>query len=217
MFSDFDYQLDRIGNRVACRELGGARVTWTYDASGQLTREHRSGAVAYDLEMSYDSVGNPIGLSADGMLTTRTYDAASQLLLSEDNAGRTTYSYDSAGNQNSVQRPNNERETRVWDAENRLTRTELPSGTVVTESYGYNGLRYCRQTATETTYFLWDDDRYLMELDAIGDAKVTYSSLLVPYGAQVSQTRHSGVFAQLTTSITTRWVAPGLSPMHPAR
>ena len=51
-----DYEA--AGNRTGVLESGGDRVTWTYDASDQLTREQRSGPSAYDTTYTYDPLGN---------------------------------------------------------------------------------------------------------------------------------------------------------------
>lgn len=44
----FTYTYDDAGNRVHVDELGGIRVSYSYDAAGQLTRERRNGANADD-------------------------------------------------------------------------------------------------------------------------------------------------------------------------
>jgi YD repeat-containing protein len=43
VISQFDYRYDNTANRIGVTEASGDRVTWTYDATYQLTRERRSG------------------------------------------------------------------------------------------------------------------------------------------------------------------------------
>ena len=52
------YEHDWAGNPIGMLESSGDRVTWTYDAAGQLTREQRSGASGYDATCTYDMAGN---------------------------------------------------------------------------------------------------------------------------------------------------------------
>src|SRR5206468_2479193 len=76
--SSFDYRYDPVGNRNRIIESSGIRVTWSYDADYQLTRERRSGANAYDITYTYDPAGNRRTKLQDAVTTTYTYDAASQ-------------------------------------------------------------------------------------------------------------------------------------------
>jgi YD repeat-containing protein len=58
----FDYHLDAVGNRQRVAEATGDRTTWTYDAAYRLTREQRTGAVAFTLTHTYDPAGNRVCL-----------------------------------------------------------------------------------------------------------------------------------------------------------
>ena len=46
--SAFNYKYDNVTNRTGVVEATGDRVTWTYDATYQLTHEKRSGVHSYD-------------------------------------------------------------------------------------------------------------------------------------------------------------------------
>ena len=92
--SRFDYQYDGVGNRLSVAEDGGDRVTWTYDRSYQLRREHRSGVSGYDVTHAYDAVGNRLLQVEGAARTTFAYDAANQITSKVDFAGITTYSHD---------------------------------------------------------------------------------------------------------------------------
>jgi len=56
--SRFNYSYDAAGNKVQVLEHSGDVVTWSYDATYQLTREHRSGIHGYDTAYTYDAAGN---------------------------------------------------------------------------------------------------------------------------------------------------------------
>ena len=59
-----------MGNRTSCLETGTSRVTWSYDATYQLTGEHRTGTVAYRDTYTYDPAGNRTLKIHDGVRTT---------------------------------------------------------------------------------------------------------------------------------------------------
>jgi len=58
----------------------------------------------------------------DGALTTSTFDAANQTMISHDASGVTTFTFDADGNQQIVQKPTGSLTTNVWDYENQRTR-----------------------------------------------------------------------------------------------
>jgi len=66
-----------------------------------------------------DAARRRVRLDEKGESTTWIYDAADNRLLWEDKAGKTTYLYDQAGNQVSKIIPAANRETRLWDYEQR--------------------------------------------------------------------------------------------------
>ena len=86
-------RFDNAGNRTAVQEANGDRVTWSYDEAYQLTREQRSGANAYDVTYSYDSVGNRLAQVEGSARTTYSYDIANELMTAVTGAYRNTYSY----------------------------------------------------------------------------------------------------------------------------
>ena len=89
-------------------ESAGDRVTWTYDAANQLSSEHRTGVA--------------------GFRHTFAYDPANRLRRSDAVAGRTTYTYDAAGNQRTVEDPTGDVVTNTWSYENQNTLVEQPAG-----------------------------------------------------------------------------------------
>jgi uncharacterized protein RhaS with RHS repeats len=121
---------------------------WSYDATYQLTGEHRTGSSPYLDTYTYDPTGNRLLKIHDGARTTSVYDAANQLTYSQDASGRTTRhcrfvrrldpsgqntpqsrrrrseqtarggTFDADGNQQVVKAPNGDRTTYAWDYEN---------------------------------------------------------------------------------------------------
>ncbi len=189
--SSFDYDYDRVGNRKAVVEADGSRVTWSYDATYQLTGEHRTGSNAYRDTYTYDASGNRTLKNHDGARTTSAYDAANQLIYSEDASGRTTYTFDADGNQEVVEQPSGDRTTYAWDYENRMTSAQLPSGVRNTMAYEPDGLRVKLEESTGTKKFVWDEQNYLAETDENNDTQVVYTNEPRLYGNLVSQHRGS--------------------------
>jgi RHS repeat-associated protein len=187
--SSFAYVLDAVGNRTRVVEADGARVTWSYDSSYQLTRERRSGANAYDVTYSYDAAGNRRTMLSGGVTTTYTCDAANQLTSSLDNTGTTNYSYDAAGNKTSQVAPGGGRTTYAWDYEDRLTKIVLPSGTRNTFLYDADGKRIQKQDSTGTLNGIWDQASILEETDASNVTQVLYTQVPSFFGGVLSQIR----------------------------
>ncbi len=113
-------------------ELSGDRVTWVYDASGQLTGENRSGANSDRTTYAYDPAGNRTALHDGTGITTSVYDNANRLRFSSTLSGRTTFVFDAAGNRLAEKTPAGDITTSTWDADSRLVRVELPTEELVT-------------------------------------------------------------------------------------
>ncbi len=184
--SKFEYEYDGNGRRTSVLEADGSRVTWTYDRISQVTSEWRTGTNPHRHTFTYDSVGNRTLKIEDGARTTLVYDAANQLVTSEDNAGITSYVYDGNGNQTVVQKPNGDRTTQIWDYENRLIKTIQPSGGVTSMAYDADGLRLKREEPTGTKLFVWDDQNYLAETDAAGTTQAAFTTEPSTYGSLIS-------------------------------
>lgn len=135
LISGFTYQMDSTGNRTNVLEGTGDRVTWTYDATNQLTSERRSGTNAYFHTFVYDSVGNRLVKNEDGTRASYTYDVASQLATAVDQSGTAAYAFDMNGNQQIVVEPPGQRSTWVWDYENHPVLVVLSSGFRITMTY----------------------------------------------------------------------------------
>ncbi len=164
-------------------------MTWSYDATYQLTGENRTGSTPYRDTYTCDPSGNRLLKIHDGARTTSAYDAANQLTYSEDAAGRTTYTFDADGNQKLIVEPNGDRTTTSWDYENRTTLVQLPTGIRNTMAYEPHGLRIKLEESTGTKKFIWDEQNYLAKTDAANDTQVVYTNEPRLYGNLVSQRR----------------------------
>jgi RHS repeat-associated protein len=193
LISGFDYGHDDVGNRTSVLEASGDRVTWTYDATYQLTSEQRSGVHAYHHTFVYDPVGNRLVKNEDGALTTYTYDAANQLETSREASGMTTYTFDANGNQHMVQGPGGTRTTYVWDCENQMTLIQEPGGECATIASNADKRRVRTETDMSVTNHIWDaeNDTYLGESDEAGTDLAVYTNEPGRYGPLVSRHRES--------------------------
>lgn len=171
-----------------------ARVTWSYDPTGQLLAEARSGANAYRTTYVYDPSGNRTVEITETNRTTSVYDGANRLLASNSFSGNTTYSYDPAGNRTRLETPALELTTYTWNAENQLTQIELPAGDVVTHVWSPVNKnaeeRIVEQDDGVTvTRFLWDNNNVVRETDEVGAVEAEYTYQPEPFGDLVSQRR----------------------------
>ena len=80
-------------------------------------------------------------LNNTGTRTTYAYDAANQLVYAQAAAGRTTYLFDSAGNQQRTIDPTNARTTVTWNYENQPTLYQFPTGGRATYLYNADNRR----------------------------------------------------------------------------
>jgi len=187
--SSFSYALDAVGNRLRVVESTGNRVTWTYDNTYQLKNEQRSGSNSYNITYTYDPVGNRLTLINGGVATTSTYNAANELTKSQATAGVTTTTYDANGNLLLSTNPSNQRTTNTWDFENRLTQVSVPSAIVDIFTYNGDGQRVQKQDSTGTTKHVWDGQNILLETNSSNIIQVVYTLEPMVYGNLISQIR----------------------------
>ena len=112
---------DSAGLKTSVTELGGAVVSYGYDATDQLTREERAGSAPYLLEYAYDAAGNRTSLTRDGVTTTSTYNAANQL----SGQGSLTFAYDADGNLSSETAPDGSGKSYLFDGQDQLIAVEM--------------------------------------------------------------------------------------------
>jgi len=187
--SSFSYALDGVCNRLRVVESTGNRVTWTYDNTFQLKNEQRSGSNSYNITYTYDPVGNRLVLINGGVRTTSTYNAANELTKSQATGGVTTTTYDANGNLLLSTNPSNQRTTNTWDFENRLTQVSLPSAIVDIFTYNGDGQRVQKQDSTGVTKHVWDGQNILLETNSSNIIQVVYTLQPMLYGNLISQNR----------------------------
>ena len=150
-------------------------------------REQKTTACAEDL------IGNRTVKNPDTFRRTSVYDASNQLSYNQAVAGRTTYAYDSAGNQQLEQPPAGSRTTTTWDYENQPIVYRLPDASRMTMSYNSDSRRVTEESVSETVKFVWDPvaDAYLSELDVSNATQVVYTQEPQQFGRVISQRRSS--------------------------
>jgi RHS repeat-associated protein len=115
---------------------------------------------------------------------------ANQLTYALAAAGRTTYAFDAAGNQQVELTPVGARTTTTWNYENQPTVYHLSTGSRVTMSYNADNRRTQKQTAaTTSTKFIWEPttDAYFSQLNNANTNTKLYTFEPVQYGNLISQ------------------------------
>lgn len=120
--------------------------SYTHDSKLQLTNETSTRAGGYTNLNSYDSAGNPTSFKG----TSRTFNNANQ---------NTASTYDGNGNPTTYKG-----QTLSFDPEDRMT----AYGSVMTAGYRVDGMRAWKQNSAGRTYYLYDGDILIEELDATG-------------------------------------------------
>jgi YD repeat-containing protein len=115
-------------------------VSYSNDASSQLTNEQRTGTDAFNTTYSYDPLGNRLLQTANGLVTTRTSNAANAQMVSISPSGaRTTSTFDANGNL-LQENTGGALVSYSWDPENRLLSYESAAANE-TYQYSQDGLR----------------------------------------------------------------------------
>ena len=150
--SSYSYTLGAAGNRTSVSELGGRKVTYTYDDLYRLTGETITadshginGTVSY----AYDAVGNRLSRASSlpGISTqTSTYDPNDRL---------TNDTYDANGNTKVSAGSSYE-----YDFENRLTSLSTQHSSPITFVYDGDGNRVGKTVNGVTTNYLVDTNNH---------------------------------------------------------
>ena len=162
---------DGVGNRTSVTATLSAVAayngvsSYSYDQKNQLEQEQSTRNGGYTNTFSYDGAGNPINFK--GM--AQSYNANNQQtgngFVYDNNGNPTTYGGTAL----------------TFDAEDRLT----SYGSVLTAGYRGDGLRAWKQTANGTTYFLYDSEVPIIELNQSGAVVATNT-----FGAAGLVSRH---------------------------
>lgn len=134
---------------------------------------------------------SPVASQSDNRRRTSSFSASSsRLTITSDQNGvsasacridTTTYAYDGAGNQETVEAANGDLTTHTWDDENRRLTTALPSGYVHTATYNAEGQRVellaPGSSSAHSRNYVWDGSTLLTERWAplMGQAQFIYT------------------------------------------
>ncbi|WP_235908569.1 putative Ig domain-containing protein [Roseiconus nitratireducens] len=202
VFASFEYDLDKVGNRIAVTEHDGRRVEYDYDELYRLLSEdiYDPGAgntPSRTIDYVYDDVGNRLERDDSGEgATTYLYDDNDRLLEETLDSMVTTYEYDDNGNTLRKAVDGVDQVRYEWDFENRLIAadTNADGTNDVAYEYDVDGIRVSKTLDPEgtpvITQFLIDANRpysqVLEEYTPGGILKVSYVHGL----DLISQNRH---------------------------
>lgn len=185
----FSYDLD--GNLATLTTAGQATTAYTYDALGQITRlvEPVASGTSITSSYGYDAAGNTTRVT-DGRgnatrYTTNSLGLPEKVIEPSTTAhpaltDRTwTASYDIAGNPVTLDAPGGVRQTRTFDAANRLKRVDGTGAQSATASrvLGYDVLGQLTSSATpsgDNSYTYNDRGQLLTAQGPSGDASYQY-------------------------------------------
>ncbi len=148
-----DYAYDAAGLTTSMATQDG-RWVYGYDADGQLTSADftstNPNVANKSLAYTYDSAGNRVSSTEDGVTTTYTRNALNQYTQ----VGDATFTYDAAGNMVSRTDPSGTT-TFAYDTDNRLTSVTAADGTVTSYEYDVFGDRIAQVVnGVRTTYLV---------------------------------------------------------------
>lgn len=145
---DILYSYDSSG-QITQQDEDTITITYGYDNAGQLTSTDYPDL---NLDWTYDLAGNRLTEVRDGNASNYTTNAANELTDIDGNG----MTYDSAGN---MLTRNNGSETFTWDEENRLTRYENGTSTVVLH-YAHDWRVIVRGEGDSKEVFAYDQDDF---------------------------------------------------------
>lgn len=195
---DFGYTYDAIGRKIT--ETNGNNVTWKYyyDDAGRVIKTTVVDSTEKVLEQyTYDNIGNVLtNTDGNGNATTIAFGGATTIhTYNYDNQNRLTdittkvnnviiektrYSYDNNGNTLTTTvdtytdgsiASTKVTVTNTYDKYNQLIKTVTEDGTVVTKIYNAEGYRVGKATDGTMTYYLYEADKVILEMDASGNQK----------------------------------------------
>lgn len=175
IISGFSYNLDAAGNRVKVIEApSNETVDYAYDGIYQLVRETRkdeAGNIILDIGYEYDLNGNRLKMVdyKNNSVINYTYNALNQLLT----AGNMSFVYDANGNVVSKS-VNNQTTQYLWDYEDKMVKIVYPNGSVNEFETNAEGKRRKKVDSIGTTYFFYDGDNLLAEVDGSDNLMVVY-------------------------------------------
>ena len=126
---------------------------YSYDSKDQITQETSTRNGGFTDNFAYDHAGNPISFKG----ITKSYNSNNQQIA-------TGFGHDGNGNPTTYSGT-----TLTFDPENRMT----AYGSILTAGYNGDGLRAWKQNSSGRTYFLYDGNVPVVELDSSGSVTAT--------------------------------------------
>ena len=134
-----------VSSLPAASALGGT-TNYSQDTRSEMTNESSTVGSGYTLNCAYDAAEN-----------STTFRGAAQAFNADNQNSASVY--DGSGNPTTYKGT-----TAAFDAENRMT----AFGTALTAGYRGDGLRASKTTASGTTYFIYNGDDPVLEVNASG-------------------------------------------------
>lgn len=167
IISQYQYTYDSVGNK-ATAVINGDTFTYTYDNKNQLLTVSNSTGVIESY--TYDNVGNRTKLIEGTQTTNYTYSADDSMLT----AGSNSYTYDANGN---LLTRTGAAQSYEYNPADQLIKVNLPGNKNNSFKYYSDGSRLSMTDQNGSlTYFLYDGDNILAELNADGTTRNTYTS-----------------------------------------
>jgi RHS repeat-associated protein len=166
----YQYNYDLTNNLVAKATEAGA-TSYSYDRLDRLTGAAYTGTTQTSEAYTYDAVANRL---TDTKITgALSYNANNQLT----SAGTVSYTYDENGNTVSSTDTANAAATRnyVYDTSDRLIQVRDANNTLIAVySYDPFGRRLSKDTGTQKTFYLYNEEGLIAEADATGQVTKSY-------------------------------------------
>jgi RHS repeat-associated protein len=166
----YQYNYDLTNNLVAKATEAGA-TSYSYDRLDRLTGAAYTGSTQINEAYTYDAVANRLtDTKTTGALS---YNANNQLTA----AGSVSYSYDANGNtinQTDSATTGNTRNY-VYDTSDRLIQVRDANNTLIAVySYDPFGRRLSKDSGTQKTFYLYNEEGLIAEADATGQVTKSY-------------------------------------------
>jgi len=174
--SAYNYDYDANGNRVTVLDSDGT-TTYAYDELNRLesVTEPSGKVTAYTFDASGNRTTETVTESS-AVATSYTYNVQNQLSSTAKTSGGTVvdvnYAYDNNGNELSESTSGAAAATYSYNALNQMISAQT-AGSTATYTYNGDGLRASKAVteggATETTKYLYEYDKPVLELDGSGN------------------------------------------------
>jgi RHS repeat-associated protein len=187
----YTYTYDNANNQVSKHEVinGVDKGTtyYTYDVLNRLQKvtEPTGRVTSYTYDMAGNRLTETITSSGETIKNTYSYNEQNRLeeILTKVNnvvTELTSYTYDNNGNQletiiteyvdGTPQEPETT-VTNIYDKRNQLIQTITSDGTTVINGYNGEGLRVSKTVNGQTTYYLYEYDKVVLEVNNSGAQK----------------------------------------------